>query len=81
MYVSPGLSLMGDDYKLWDRVKNDRFGNTKIASSLAVALENAGDNLGEQLIVGATPHEIACITRHAAALKMSLFERGIRFVG
>jgi hypothetical protein len=77
--ISPGLSLMGGNYKLWKRVLNDRHGNPKIASALLAAIESA-EETGEGLIVGAAPHEKACVMRHAAALTIDLENKGIKFV-
>jgi polysaccharide deacetylase 2 family uncharacterized protein YibQ len=76
---SPGISLMGENYKLWIRVLDDRHGNPKIASSLSTAIESA-EETGEGLIVGAAPHEKACVMRHAAALSIDLEKRGVKFV-
>jgi len=77
--TSPGLSLSGDDYQLYWRVLNNQYGGIKIASALSSAIESA-ESTGEGLIVGAAPHEQACILRHAAALKIDLEKKGVRFV-
>jgi hypothetical protein len=74
-----GVSLVGDDYKLVNRVRNDPHGNGKIASALSGAIENA-EETGEGLIVGAAPHEMACVLRHAATLGIDLEKRGVKFV-